>query len=73
MQLNALNQPEFIYHTGWWKGYNTMFWFSPKDEYVIIMLGNRLNSTVYRVQELIDILHGGAKTGAPTADGEVEM
>lgn len=73
MQLDALNQPEFIYHTGWWKGYNTMFWFSPKDEYVIIMLGNRLNSTVYRVQELIDILHGGAKSGAPTADGEVEI
>ena len=73
MQLDALNQPEFIYHTGWWKGYNTMFWFSPKDEYVIIILGNRLNSTVYRVQELIDVLHGSKKAGAPEVDGEVEM
>ncbi|MBO0930939.1 beta-lactamase family protein [Fibrella sp. HMF5036] len=73
MQLNTLNQPEFIYHTGWWKGYNTMFWFSPKDEYVIIILGNRLNSTVYRVQELIDVLHGSKKAGTTEVDGEVEI
>ena len=68
-----MNQPEFIYHSGWWKGYNTMFWFSPKDEYVIIILGNRLNSTVYRVQELIDILHNGPKQKVADGDGEVEI
>lgn len=73
IQLDSMNQPEFIYHTGWWKGYNTMFWFSPKDEYVIIMLGNRLNSTVYRVQELIDVLHGSPKQGVQDTDGEVEI
>jgi CubicO group peptidase (beta-lactamase class C family) len=73
MQLDDANQPQFIYHTGWWKGYNTMFWFSPKDEYVIIMLGNRLNSTVYRVQELIDVLRGGPKQGSQDTDGEVEI
>ena len=73
IQLDALNQPEFIYHTGWWKGYNTMFWFSPKDEYVIIMLGNRLNSTVYQVKELIDVLHGGTQPGSTDVSGEVEI
>lgn len=73
MQLDTHNQPEFIYHTGWWKGYNTMFWFSPKDEYVIIMLGNRLNSTVFRVKELVDVLHSGNKTPASTDDGEVDI
>lgn len=73
IQLDALSQPEFIYHTGWWKGYNTMFWFSPKDEYVIIILGNRLNSTVYRVQELIDILRQSPKKGLDGVDGEVEI
>ena len=73
MQLDALNQPEFIYHSGWWKGYNTMFWFSPKDEYVIIILGNRLNSTVYRVQELVDILRSGPKQGVEDVSGEVEI
>ena len=62
------NTPEYIYHSGWWKGYNTMFWFSPKDEYVIIVLGNRYNKGVYRVKELIDVLHGGEKTADSAVD-----
>ncbi|QJW88311.1 beta-lactamase family protein [Spirosoma taeanense] len=73
MMLNSLNQPEYIYHSGWWKGYNTMFWFSPKDEYVIIMLGNRYNKTVYRVKELVDVLDGGSKESSPHEDAEVEI
>lgn len=73
MMLNDANQPEFIYHSGWWKGYNTMFWFSPKDEYVIIMLGNRYNKTVYRVKELIDVLHSGPAESTSTDDTEVEI
>lgn len=73
MMLNEVNQPEFIYHSGWWKGYNTMFWFSPKDEYVIIMLGNRYNKTVYRVKELIDVLHGGAQNSSEAEDADAEI
>ena len=72
MMLDGLNQPEYIYHSGWWKGYNTMFWFSPKDEYVIIMLGNRYNKTVYRVKELVDVLNSGSKK-ADQADGDDEV
>ncbi|WP_020601988.1 serine hydrolase domain-containing protein [Spirosoma spitsbergense] len=73
MMLNETNQPEYIYHSGWWKGYNTMFWFSPKDEYVIIILGNRYNTTVYRVKELIDILHGNSSDQSAETDAEVEI
>lgn len=73
MMLNDLNQPEYIYHSGWWKGYNTMFWFSPKDEYVIIMLGNRYNKTVYRVKELVDVLHGSPKPNLADESGEVDI
>ncbi|WP_246202317.1 serine hydrolase domain-containing protein [Spirosoma agri] len=73
MMLDEGNKPEFIYHSGWWKGYNTMFWFSPKDEYVIIMLGNKYNKTVYRVKELIDILHGGSKSSTEAEDAEAEI
>lgn len=73
MMLDENNQPEFIYHSGWWKGYNTMFWFSPKDEYVIIMLGNKYNKTVYRVKELVDILHGGQNRDNSTEDTDVEI
>ncbi len=75
MMLDGLNKPEYIYHSGWWKGYNTMFWFSPKDEYVIIMLGNRYNKTVYRVKELVDVLNSGSKKTdqANGGDDEVEI
>lgn len=72
MQLDSFNRPEYIYHTGWWKGYNTMFWFSPKDEYVIIMLGNKYNKTVYRVKELVDVLHGAPRE-VSAEDGDVEI
>ncbi len=73
MMLNEANQPEYIYHSGWWKGYNTMFWFSPKDEYVIIILGNRYNTTVYQVKELISVLHGGSNTQLSETDSEVDI
>ncbi len=73
MMLDTTNKPEYIYHSGWWKGYNTMFWFSPKDEYVIIMLGNRYNRTVYRVKELIDVLSSGPKKSGPVVEDEVEI
>ena len=73
MMLNETNQPEYIYHSGWWKGYNTMFWFSPKDEYVIIILGNRYNTTVYQVKELISVLHEGSNTKLSETDSEVDI
>lgn len=73
MMLNDNKQPEYIYHSGWWKGYNTMFWFSPKDEYVIIILGNRYNTTVYQVKELIEVLHGGSNEKVSTEESEVEI
>ncbi|MFD2932537.1 serine hydrolase domain-containing protein [Spirosoma flavum] len=73
MMLDDTKQPEYIYHSGWWKGYNTMFWFSPKDEYVIIILGNRYNTTVYRVKELIDVLHGGSNNKVSAEENEVEI
>jgi CubicO group peptidase (beta-lactamase class C family) len=73
MMLNDTKQPEYIYHSGWWKGYNTMFWFSPKDEYVIIILGNRYNTTVYQVKELIEVLHSGSPSKVSSEESEVEI
>ncbi len=49
---------KYIYHTGWWKGYNTLMWFSPKDEFVIIILTNRYDRSVYQIKPLLEILHG---------------
>jgi CubicO group peptidase (beta-lactamase class C family) len=60
--LDAKMQAEYVYHTGWWKGYNTIMWFDPKDEYVIIILSNRLNRTVYSIKELVEVLNSRKST-----------
>jgi CubicO group peptidase (beta-lactamase class C family) len=48
-----------IYHNGWWKGYNTAFYTNPKEEYCIIVLGNRFNRSPYMLKEVTQILHEG--------------
>jgi CubicO group peptidase (beta-lactamase class C family) len=58
LMLDEQDKPKYIYHTGWWKGYNTMMWMSPDDDFVIIILGNSYNRSVYQVKELADVLHG---------------
>ncbi len=58
LHLNDQDEAEHIYHGGWWKGYNTMLWMNPMDDYVIIILGNSYNRSVYQIKELLDILHG---------------
>jgi len=74
MHINAENKPDYIYHTGWWKGYNSMFWFSPKDEFVVILLSNRYNKSVYNIRELLEVLHGHpAHTTSEAETGEVEI
>ncbi|MFN4144321.1 MAG: serine hydrolase domain-containing protein [Runella sp.] len=52
----ATRQPKYIYHTGWWKGYNTLMWFSPKDKFVIILLSNRYNRSIYQIKPILEIL-----------------
>jgi CubicO group peptidase (beta-lactamase class C family) len=61
MHIKEDNTPRFIYHGGWWKGYNTMLWVSPDDEAVIIVLGNSYNRSTYDLRELLEVIHGGAK------------
>lgn len=47
---------KYVYHNGWWKGYSTLFWFNPKEDYVVIILGNRKNGTVYRVKSILQVM-----------------
>ncbi|MBB5282339.1 CubicO group peptidase (beta-lactamase class C family) [Rhabdobacter roseus] len=61
MHLDERQQPRYIYHTGWWKGYNTIMWMSPEDDFVIIILSNSYNRSVYQVKDLLDVLHGQAQ------------
>jgi CubicO group peptidase (beta-lactamase class C family) len=48
--------PKYIYHNGWWKGYNSLFWFCPKTQSIIIILTNVRNKSIYRIKPLLSIL-----------------
>jgi CubicO group peptidase (beta-lactamase class C family) len=59
--VDAEQRTDYIYHTGWWKGYNTIMFFDLREDFVVILLTNRLNRTVYHIKEIIDVLHDGDK------------
>lgn len=61
MHTKEDNTPRFIYHGGWWKGYNTMLWVCPEDDAVIIVLGNTYNRSTYDLRELLEVVHGSVK------------
>lgn len=62
--VNKLNQTDYIYHTGWWKGYNTIMFFDLRDDFVVIVLSNKYNRNVYNIREMVDILHGDDKNSS---------
>lgn len=39
---------KIIYHNGWWHGNNTCFYRFIRDNFTIIVLGNRRNNNIYR-------------------------
>lgn len=39
---------KIIYHNGWWHGNNTCFYRFVKDNFTIIVLGNKYSSAIYR-------------------------
>jgi CubicO group peptidase (beta-lactamase class C family) len=60
--VNDLQQTEYIYHTGWWKGYNTIMFFDLREDFVVILLSNKYNKDVYNIKEIVDVLNGNKKT-----------
>jgi CubicO group peptidase (beta-lactamase class C family) len=60
--VNTKQQTDYVYHTGWWKGYNTIMFFDPREDFVIILLSNKYNRTVYNIKQIIEIMHGGNST-----------
>jgi CubicO group peptidase (beta-lactamase class C family) len=43
------NGDKVIYHNGWWHGNNTVFYRFIKDNFTIIILGNKYNSGIYHM------------------------
>lgn len=52
---------DYVYHTGWWKGYNTIMFFDLRSDFVVVLLTNRLNRSVYHIKEIIDVLNEGGE------------
>ena len=48
-----------IYHNGWWHGNNTCFYRFIKDNFTVIVLGNKYHNAIYRQpQALFNLLNG---------------
>lgn len=47
-----------VYHNGWWHGNNTVFYRNIQDTTSVIILSNKFNRSVYKVQPVFDILYG---------------
>ena len=59
-----LQQPDssyLVYHNGWWHGNNTVFYRNIRDTTAVIILSNKFNRSVYRIQPVFDILYGMKK------------
>ncbi len=63
------NGNKVIYHNGWWHGNNTSFYRLIKDNFTVIVLGNKFNKSIYRhAGAICNIVRGTAPDG--TSDGE---
>lgn len=54
----------FIYHNGWWHGYNIAFYRNPSDQTTVVVLSNKYNRNVYKLQPVWEILYGDGKASA---------
>ncbi|MDB5227101.1 MAG: beta-lactamase [Bacteroidota bacterium] len=47
-----------IYHNGWWHSYNTVFNRKISDKTSVIILSNHFSNSIYKIQQVWDILYG---------------
>lgn len=59
-----------IYHNGWWHGNNTCFYRFIKDNFTVIVLGNKYNSGIYRQPAVLYKIVNG--TAVDSAHGSAE-
>lgn len=62
---------KIIYHNGWWHGNNTCFYRFIKDNFTIIVLGNKYTGSIYRQPMALYKIVNGADAGG-AARGEEE-
>lgn len=47
---------KIIYHNGWWHGYNSLFYRRIDDQTTVIILSNRDNKSVYKIEDVLEII-----------------
>ena len=62
-----------IYHNGWWHGNNTCFYRFIKDNFTVIVLGNKYNNGIYRQPQAVYTIINGPKNDGKHGDNEENM
>lgn len=70
------DQPDgtrLIYHNGWWHSYNSVFNRKISDKTTVIILSNHFSNSIYKIQQIWDILYGQDVVSTSESDegGEV--
>ena len=55
---NFSTPDKMVFHNGWWHGYRTALQRRLKDSTTIVILSNRLNSSVYQTHKILEALDG---------------
>jgi hypothetical protein len=56
------NQPEVVYHNGWWHGNNAVFKRMLSDTATVIILGNKRNNNIYAAGKISSVFTGRVDT-----------
>lgn len=62
-----------IYHNGWWHSYNSVFNRKISDKTTVIILSNHYNQSVYKIQQVWDILYGNGVVATSEEEGSSEL
>ncbi len=73
-RMKNFNTPEkLVFHNGWWHGYRTALQRRLKDSTTVVILSNRLNSSVYQTWKIFQALDGDTALPGYTAEEEGEL
>jgi CubicO group peptidase (beta-lactamase class C family) len=61
---------KIIYHNGWWHGNNSCFYRFIKDNFTIIVLGNKMSNAIYRQPPVLYSIVKNADSVSNFNDGE---
>jgi CubicO group peptidase (beta-lactamase class C family) len=55
--IDSGNGNKIVYHNGWWHGYNSIFFRRLSDQTTVIVLSNKDNRTIYRIEDILSIIN----------------